>query len=171
MRIQHQPLPSSAHLCVGLVLLSLCGCHSWNANAFPLQNASRVPPPSTGNIPAAGGYYNNTSGLAPQGNYAVAPAGGFNGGQFPSGQSSNGQQVVVATNSEFGRSGALPPTTFSPVAPASFTAPTNTWTNQADFEAASNSFQSRSPTPSGSSTPIAGSTGQAGGQQPNLDWR
>jgi hypothetical protein len=43
------------------------GCQSWQGASFPMQNATRVPPPGTGTYPVPSGYYNNnsTSALTP----------------------------------------------------------------------------------------------------------
>lgn len=41
--------------------LSFTGCQSWQGAAFPLPNASRVPPPATGSYQLPSGYYNNSA--------------------------------------------------------------------------------------------------------------
>lgn len=43
------------------------GCQSWQGASFPMQNATRVPPPGTGTYALPSGYYNNTdtSSLSP----------------------------------------------------------------------------------------------------------
>jgi len=38
----------------------LAGCQSWQGTSFPIQNATRVPPPGTGTYQLPSGYYNNT---------------------------------------------------------------------------------------------------------------
>ncbi len=43
------------------VSLSFSGCQSWQGAAFPLPNATRVPPPGTGTYQLPSGYYNNNS--------------------------------------------------------------------------------------------------------------
>ena len=50
-----------------LALGHLVGCQSWQGAGFPMQNATRVPPPGTGTYPVPSGYYNNnsTSALTP----------------------------------------------------------------------------------------------------------
>lgn len=39
----------------------LAGCQSWQGAGFPVQNATRVPPPGTGTYQLPSGYYNNSS--------------------------------------------------------------------------------------------------------------
>lgn len=41
--------------------LNFTGCQSWQGAAFPLPNASRVPPPATGSYQLPSGYYNNSA--------------------------------------------------------------------------------------------------------------
>ena len=41
--------------------LTFTGCQSWQGAAFPLPNASRVPPPATGSYQLPSGYYNNSA--------------------------------------------------------------------------------------------------------------
>lgn len=53
-----KPLLYSA-LIVALALTT--GCQSWQGASFPMQNATRVPPPGTGTYQMPSGYYNNTS--------------------------------------------------------------------------------------------------------------
>ena len=53
-----KPLLYSA-LIVALALTT--GCQSWQGASFPMQNATRVPPPGTGTYQLPSGYYNNTS--------------------------------------------------------------------------------------------------------------
>lgn len=44
-----------------VALAHTTGCQSWQGASFPLQNATRVPPPGTGTYQMPSGYYNNTN--------------------------------------------------------------------------------------------------------------
>lgn len=49
-------------LCATLVVMAqTSGCQSWQGASFPMQNATRVPPPGTGTYQMPSGYYNNSS--------------------------------------------------------------------------------------------------------------
>lgn len=72
--------PRVSVVAASMVGLCLAGCHSWQAAGFPMQNATRVPPPGTGTYHLPNGYYNNsgsTSSLAPQNPPLQAVAGGM----------------------------------------------------------------------------------------------
>ncbi len=65
---------------------SICGCQSWQGASFPMQNATRVPPPGTGTYQLPSGYYNNssnTSALAPANSMMQATAGVNGTGTLP----------------------------------------------------------------------------------------
>ncbi len=53
------------------VFTATVGCQSWQGGGFPVQNATRVPPPGTGTYQLPTGYYNNTNASTS----ALAPAG------------------------------------------------------------------------------------------------
>lgn len=46
---------------VMVAFVGLTGCQAWPGANFPLQNATRVPPPGTGTYPVPSGYYNNNA--------------------------------------------------------------------------------------------------------------
>lgn len=83
-----------------VVTIGLSGCQTWPGGTFPMQGATRVPPPGTGTYPLPNGYYNNTN------TSAVAPT----------------NQTMQASNSGSGLrtpSGAFPTTNLASSQPAS----------------------------------------------------
>lgn len=56
-------------------VLGFTGCQSWSTGGYPLQNPSRVQPPSTGAYQVPSTYYNNTGGQVSQLYQGVDPNG------------------------------------------------------------------------------------------------
>lgn len=103
-------------VCVLLGLGAIVGCQGGIGGGFPLQNATRVPPPGTGTFQTSQQYYNNTSATTPPANrYApnqvmtasTQPSGGF-------GPATSGLNDELQGSNSYGSSA---------VAPANFTAP------------------------------------------------
>lgn len=73
---------------VGAMVSSFAGCQSWQGAPFPMQNATRVPPPGTGTYQLPSGYYNNPTSALPATNStqtaAAAPGLRPATGTFPS---------------------------------------------------------------------------------------
>jgi hypothetical protein len=59
--------PLFAYVLISGAISGLSGCQAWPAANYPMQNATRVPPPGTGTYQLPSGYYNNTSSLVPAG--------------------------------------------------------------------------------------------------------
>lgn len=96
------------------------GCQSWQGASFPMQNATRVPPPGTGTYQLPSGYYNNTntSSLPPATQTMQASntaAGGFQSAGNVSGNvNGGGDSSVMQAGFQ------SPPTIAAPVSTAQF---------------------------------------------------
>ena len=140
-------------------VLLLAGCQTWGPSTFPLQNASRVPPPGTGSYQAPNGYYGNQAPPTGQTMMPSTSAASFAGGQLPATNLStqNGNSVVAAQYTAPNEQGAWDNT----VSSASFSSA------NPDFQSSSN-LPSTGPTSSGS---VNFSDHDVSLEAPSLQWQ
>lgn len=145
-----------------IAIIHSVGCQTWQGASFPLQNATRVPPPGTGTYQLPTGYYNNsTSALTPAGQTMQASNGAASGLRTAS-----GPLPTTNLNSAFQPANALG----SGVVPAAFQSEaTNRPAGSASNFSDSSTFSDSS---GGSSSGAAASLSDAPNTEaPSLQWQ
>lgn len=168
MHSQPKCVLKTASLVMIVVATCVCGCQTWpNAN-FPLQNATRVPPPGTGTYQLPTGYYNNNTSALPTSGQ-VMQANATSGLRTPSGglPTTNLSSTNNLTNN---------PVTTADFAAPGFAAANNqsAGTSAPNFKSASSqnlSGSTVSPVPSGASPNAASaSLSDSPDSVPSLQW-